>query len=750
MRLLPKFSLLLCIFLLGSLVLFRPVEVIHADLTCTASVSPSSVPVDSTTSFTFTINNTSEADDIAWIQVTRPSSNFTFGGFTSLSGWGSSVTSDAVTLLYGTVDPQGSMNFGINVISGSSEAPSANWTVQTSTNEDGADPVSCSGSLGKAISGAGADTTAPTISDIVVSGISDTQATISWTTDESSTSVVEYGSTDDYGSTATGDTGMSHSVTISSLTANTTYHYNVKSTDGSDNEGESGDNTFTTAVAGTTTTTTVTGTTRTVTATPTPTPKPDTSPPKVTVSTDIDKVFTVAPTIKGTATDPSGVATLEYSLDDGRSWLPVDTIATPGKSSTTFEFIPESLLDDNYELKIRASDLKGNTGETAIGTLVIDRLPPRIGGNVASLGPQILVPMPDGSYIIPAGIDFKLTLSAVGGPTSIDLGYLGDSGALVKTPLAKNLDNGLWSGVFHFDTPGMYRLTAYAVDGADNISTRDIATVVVVPNGQVTTSAGSGQASGGVPVTHGTVSVYYLDDTMKRFVLWDGSPYGQTNPAPLDGDGRYRLYLPAGTYYVAISAGGYKSLVSSIFTLPAAYPVVTNFTLERARAIKIWKWLIPLPDFRQTTATVTVAAPTSGSNLTALLLTGKELPYFRLASGTKTITSLDLRGKPTIMTFLNTWLPLATSQMAILDEVVKKKELNVIVIVPQESVSSVAIYTSRGGYTVPIVADPDGELVEPLMLSSMPTHIIVNRKGVITDVASGVFNKDELFDMIIQ
>jgi hypothetical protein len=102
------------------------------------------------------------------------------------------------------------------------------------------------------------------------------------------------------------------------------------------------------------------------------------------------------------------------------------------------------------------------------------------------------------------------------------------------------------------------------------------------------------------------------------------------------------------------------------------------------------------------------------------------------------------------MTFLNTWLPLATSQMAILDEVVKKKELNVIVIVPQESVSSVAIYTSRGGYTVPIVADPDGELVEPLMLSSMPTHIIVNRKGVITDVASGVFNKDELFDMIIQ
>jgi hypothetical protein len=267
-------------------------------------------------------------------------------------------------------------------------------------------------------------------------------------------------------------------------------------------------------------------------------------------------------------------------------------------------------------------------------------------------------------------------------------------------------------------------------------------TAIVVPNGRV--------LSGNLPITNGHISVYYLDNTMKKFVLWDGSAYGQINPAPLDSEGKYRLYLPSGTYYFDIQAVGYKSLVSSIFSIPQAYPIVTDFHLEHARAFRIWKWLIPLPDFRVTTASVTVAAPTVGTSTTASALIGREIPYFKFANGAKSLTSLDLRGKPTVITFLNTWLPTATSQMAFLDEVVKKQELNAVVIVPQETVSSVLIFKNRGGYSVPVVADPDGDLVDPLMLNTMPTHIIVNRKGVITNVKSGVFIKDELFDMIIQ
>ncbi|MCP4148467.1 MAG: hypothetical protein GY757_12040 [bacterium] len=90
------------------------------------------------------------------------------------------------------------------------------------------------------------DDTAPVISNVASSGIANTTATITWTTDESASSVVEYGTTTSYGSTTTGTTGLSHSVTLTGLTKDTTYHYKVVSADSSSNESESGDYTFTT------------------------------------------------------------------------------------------------------------------------------------------------------------------------------------------------------------------------------------------------------------------------------------------------------------------------------------------------------------------------------------------------------------------------------------------------------------------------------------------------------------------------
>lgn len=96
-----------------------------------------------------------------------------------------------------------------------------------------------------------ADTTAPVISDIVVSNISNDQATIIWQTDKPSTSTVEYGLDTSYGNQATDPTlTMVHSITLTGLNHHTTYHFRVKSWDGSPqaNEAVSGDQTFSTSV----------------------------------------------------------------------------------------------------------------------------------------------------------------------------------------------------------------------------------------------------------------------------------------------------------------------------------------------------------------------------------------------------------------------------------------------------------------------------------------------------------------------
>src|SRR5205807_1575716 len=92
------------------------------------------------------------------------------------------------------------------------------------------------------------DTTPPVISGVAVTSVGGTSATIQWTTNEASDSLVEYGLTASYGSTTTLDPtlGTSHTVTVNGLTGSTTYHYRVKSKDAAGNLATSGDSTFTT------------------------------------------------------------------------------------------------------------------------------------------------------------------------------------------------------------------------------------------------------------------------------------------------------------------------------------------------------------------------------------------------------------------------------------------------------------------------------------------------------------------------
>ena len=97
--------------------------------------------------------------------------------------------------------------------------------------------------------GVTADTTAPVISAFSVTGVTETGATVTWTTDEPSTSEVQYGVSDAYGSSSGPDTSLvtDHSITLSDLTPDTSYHCRVLSKDASDNQAISGDHTFTTS-----------------------------------------------------------------------------------------------------------------------------------------------------------------------------------------------------------------------------------------------------------------------------------------------------------------------------------------------------------------------------------------------------------------------------------------------------------------------------------------------------------------------
>lgn len=94
------------------------------------------------------------------------------------------------------------------------------------------------------------DTTDPIISNIQVINIDTDSATITWDTDEPSTSVVDYGLTSSYTDQESDPTLVtSHSINLTGLSDGTEYHFAVTSVDAASNSASSADDTFTTDVA---------------------------------------------------------------------------------------------------------------------------------------------------------------------------------------------------------------------------------------------------------------------------------------------------------------------------------------------------------------------------------------------------------------------------------------------------------------------------------------------------------------------
>ncbi|MFA6076841.1 MAG: LamG-like jellyroll fold domain-containing protein [Candidatus Paceibacterota bacterium] len=105
---------------------------------------------------------------------------------------------------------------------------------------NGGTTASCSIS----ISSIPADTTAPSITGINASNLTTTSATISWSNNEPTTTIIQYGATVGYGNSSASTS--SGTMTLISLTPNSIYHYRIISTDAAGNPTTSGDGTFST------------------------------------------------------------------------------------------------------------------------------------------------------------------------------------------------------------------------------------------------------------------------------------------------------------------------------------------------------------------------------------------------------------------------------------------------------------------------------------------------------------------------
>jgi regulation of enolase protein 1 (concanavalin A-like superfamily) len=163
-------------------------------------------------------------------------------------------------------------------------------------------------------------------------------ATISWTTDHSTTSQVSYGTTTAYGNvTALNSTLVAnHSVVLSGLSCGTLDHYKVTSTDaGGANPTSSGDFTFTTSACR------------------------DTVSPSVSISTPSGSVLAGTTAISAVASDNVGVVGVQF-LIDGTKITPEVTTAP-----WTLQWNSASVGNGSHTLTAIARDAAGNTATSA-------------------------------------------------------------------------------------------------------------------------------------------------------------------------------------------------------------------------------------------------------------------------------------------------------------------------------------------------------------------------------------------------
>ena len=175
------------------------------------------------------------------------------------------------------------------------------------------------------------DKTPPAISGIAVTGVTQSAATIIWTTDELSDTQVEYGTAATYGRSTTASTRVTaHAKTITGLTNNTLYHFRVKSKDAAGNVAVAGDRSFTTLA-------------------------PDKTPPVIT-AVSVSGISTSTATVTWLTDEP---ADTQVQFGTATSYGKTTSLSTTKVTSHTQE-LTGLTAGKAYHYRVKSRDAAGN------------------------------------------------------------------------------------------------------------------------------------------------------------------------------------------------------------------------------------------------------------------------------------------------------------------------------------------------------------------------------------------------------
>lgn len=463
-----------------------------------------------------------------------------------------------------------------------------------------------------------------------------------------------------------------------------------------------------------------------------------TTPPTVALGTFPNITNETTPTITAKASSKLGnITRVEISLDNGNTFL-LSTLKAGAYQITT-----QPLEDGNYQIVARAIDNAGNIGRSKPQTLIVDTIPPIIGGVMQALGPQILIPNSSGKITLVAGAESVIAMSMKGGVTE----------ATIKTSdgefkLSNQPGTNIWVGKLKFTKQGEKLINILAIDGAGNKTERDLSVIEVKNFGTITDKQNL------KPVEGAKVSLFVFESTANSWVLWDAKSYGQQNPQETADKGSYSFMVTPGKYYIEVKASGFHTLQSEIMTTPEIAMLNFDFILRSKPKITlslpvIGTVVLALPSFSP--PDTSPAALSKPQDISPSVASGEVAPEFTLPNLDNEKVSLSsFKGKKMVLTFISPWSPLSLEQAPILSVASKDLSENqaILVVSLQESVPTTQTFMKRGSYSFPVVVDKDGTVGTDFKITVLPQHFFIDATGKIQEIFNGVLSKNELLQKL--
>jgi hypothetical protein len=127
------------------------------------------------------------------------------------------------------------------------------------------------------------------------------------------------------------------------------------------------------------------------------------------------------------------------------------------------------------------------------------------------------------------------------------------------------------------------RTTLYYEDG----TIEDIETEILIdPRGYIYQAVDDQE----LRIKEAQISLYILNPETSQFELWPAQDYDQENPQTTDKTGQYEFLVPAGKYYLTITASDYQDYQSEEFEVKEGDIINSNIELTPIKKFN-WQWL---------------------------------------------------------------------------------------------------------------------------------------------------------------